>query len=338
MKPLSEAKKSSIISLLRNGQSIRSISRLTHSSFSTIVRIRRAHSRSLNRARYGRPRILTQREERFLVRMFSTGQFLNAVQAQRELKNDYNIEISAQSIRDALKRNGMRARIRRKKPLLNDRHKKKRMKFARKTKNWTLSDWDKVVWSDESKFTVFGTGGRQYYWKRAGEALRSHHIKPTVKHGGGSVMVWGCMVAEGIGFLCRIQGNMDAALYQEILQDEFLETLKWYGLKKEEIQFQRDNDPKHTAKSTEKWLKKNKIKVLEWPPQSPDLNPMEHIWSELDRRIRNRSKLPTNQEELWKAMEEEWDQIEADFCRKLVDTMPARVNAVLKARGGYTKW
>jgi thermostable 8-oxoguanine DNA glycosylase len=97
--------------------------------------------------------------------MFATGQYLTAVEAQRKLKNDYNLNLSAQAIRDALKRNGMRSRIRRKKPLLNANHKQKRLQFARKTKNWSVRDWERVIWSDETKFNVFGTEGRQYCWK-----------------------------------------------------------------------------------------------------------------------------------------------------------------------------
>ena len=76
---------------------------------------------------------------------------------------------------------------------------------------------------------------------------------------------------------------MDAQLYQNILEDELMVTIDWYKLDKESIFFQHDNNPKHTAHSTKKWLKDNNIKTLEWPPQSPDLSPIEHIWNEVDR-------------------------------------------------------
>lgn len=189
MKPLPQSTKSRIISLLQAGQSVRHISRVTGASSSTIGRLRSTVPRLQQEGKNGRPRILSERQERFLVRMFATGNFLNAVEASRKLKNEYNIRVSAQTVRTTLKRNGMQSRIRRKKPLLLANHKKRRLQFARKTKNWGLQDWDNVVWSDESMFTVFGSGGRQYYWKRPGDPLQPHHVKPTVKHGGGSVMV-----------------------------------------------------------------------------------------------------------------------------------------------------
>jgi len=151
-------------------------------------------------------------------------------------------------------------------------------------------------------------------------------------------MVWGCMSSEGVGYLCRIDGNMDAELYQSILGGEFLWTLDYYGFEKKDIIFQHDNDPKHTARSTKAWLQYNEIAVLKWPAQSPDLNPIEHLWNELDRRVRNRQKQPSNKEELWEAIEEEWQKIGQDFCIKLISTMPARIKAVIKAKGGYTRW
>jgi hypothetical protein len=159
-----------------------------------------------------------------------------------------------------------------------------------------------------------------------------------MKHGGGSIMIWGCMTSKGVGFMCLINGRIDANLYQEILSDEFLQTLHFYGLDRDSIIFQHDNDPKHTASSTIRWLRDHNIFVLKWPPQSPDLNPIEHLWSYLKERIRNRPVQPKNKEELWEAFREEWSRIDPDFCAKLISTMPERIAAVLKAKGGNTCW
>ena len=76
-----------------------------------------------------------------------------------------------------------------------------------------MEDWKRVIWSDESKLNLFGSDGRIYCWKSSKEPLRPHHVKPTVKHGGGSIMVWGCMTPEGVGYLCRIDGGLNAELY-----------------------------------------------------------------------------------------------------------------------------
>jgi hypothetical protein len=86
------------------------------------------------------------------------------------------------------------------------------------------------------------------------------------------------------------------------------------------------------------WLKKKNIKVLDWPSQSPDLNPIEHLWNEADRRLRNLESPPTSTKDLWDKLQSVWNNIEPDFCNKLVETMPQRIKDVEKAKGSHTRW
>ncbi|GBB91266.1 hypothetical protein RclHR1_18440001 [Rhizophagus clarus] len=78
-------------------------------------------------------------------------------------------------------------------------------------------------------------------------ALKNIHVKPTVKFSGNSVFVWGCFTFHGIGFLCKIDGGLDAELYRQILDEDLIETLQYYELNILDIVFQQDNDLKHTA-------------------------------------------------------------------------------------------
>jgi len=146
------------------------------------------------------------------------------------------------------------------------------------------------------------------------------------------------MTAEGIGYLCKIDGGLDAELYCQILEEDFLGTLEYYNLNIEDVVFQHDNDPKHTARITKNWIEENNITVLEWPAQSPDLNPIEHIWNEMDRRLRNLDEHIKNKSDLWDKIQNVWNSIEVDVCTKLIQTMPTRINDVFIAKGGYTTW
>jgi transposase len=102
--------------------------------------------------------------------------------------------------------------------------------------------------------------------------------------------------------------------------------------------FQQDNDPKHRCKVAEEFLKRKKINRLSWPPSSPDLNIIEHVWDQLDRLLRVRTQLPRNQDEMWEALQEEWKNISQDFLDTLYESMTRRVQAVIKAKGGNTKY
>lgn len=148
----------------------------------------------------------------------------------------------------------------------------------------------------------------------------------------------GCMTWNGIGYMAKIDSGLDGKVYREILAGELMDTLSWYGLEKQNVAFQQDNDPKHTAKETQKWLDNSGLSILDWPSQSPDLNPIEHLWAELKYRVKKQITHPKNMDELWDVVQDEWEKIPPDFCQKLIITMPQRVEDVIKARGGHTRW
>ncbi|KAG1440581.1 hypothetical protein G6F55_013458 [Rhizopus delemar] len=99
------------------------------------------------------------------------------------------------------------AEIKKKKPLLTAQHKKARLAWAKKHQYWTIHDWRCVIFSDETKINIWGSDGCIYYWKRKGDRLRPHHIEVTVKHGGGGIMLWGCITSEGPGYACQTRSG-----------------------------------------------------------------------------------------------------------------------------------
>ena len=220
------------------------------------------------------------------------------------------------------------------------RHVRQRLDFATKYQHWTVEDWKHVIWSDETKINHLGSDGHEWVWKKPGSTLTEQHVKGTVKFGGGNIMIWGCMTAQGVGYACRIDGNMNAELYTRILEDEFLQSLEYYEMEVDKVIFQQDNDPKHTSHVAQKWFKDNGVEVLDWPAQSPDLilNPIEHLWQHLKQRLATYEIDPVSMHELWERVEAEWNKIPPQICIDLITSMPRHVAAVLKAKGGYTKY
>ena len=198
--------------------------------------------------------------------------------------------------------------------------------------------WRRVIWSDETKINHLGSDGTKWAWKKTGECLNERLVQGTLKFGGGSVMVWGCFMWEGVGYATKIEGRMDGELYRSILDEDLQNSIRYYQLDPAKIIFQQDNNPKHTCKKAKEWFENNGMTVLPWPAQSPDLNPIEHLWDYLKRKLGQYATAPNGILELWERIEKEWEDIPASECQKLIESMPRRVEQVLKAKGGYTKY
>ena len=151
-------------------------------------------------------------------------------------------------------------------------------------------------------------------------------------------MTWGCMTWDGVGYACKIDGKMDAELYVQILDEDLQASLQHYNKFPDDIIFQQNNDPKHTSKKAQTWFEDDQIKVLPQPAQSPDINPIEHLWNHLKRKLGEYKIPPKGILELWERVEGEWEKIEASVCQNLIESMPKRVEAIIKAKGGYTKY
>ena len=338
MARVSAAKRQQATAFFMSGRSLAFVMARVGLSKTTAWRISRQISRAHPRSRPGRPQRLKPADVAFLSHLQTTGKCSSVREFQAELRRSSGVEAAYSTVYRGLQRIGARARTRPLKPLLTEAHKRKRVAFAKKYKNWSTTQWRRVIFSDETKVTRIGAGGARICWRRSNEPRKPHHFRQTLKFGGGSVMVWACITAQGPGYLCRIDGKMAADGYKSILRERFLDTLAYYGLKRSDVVLQQDNDPKHVSKIVREWLHDSGIRTLDWPSQSPDLNPIENIWSIFKNRVAKLTSPESTLDDLWDKIQDAWNEITQEQCRKAIDSMPRRIQAVLDAAGGHTKW
>ena len=338
MQSLASSKVEQVLSLIDSGHNAHQISAATGHHTSTITWLWSKHCPDAPKPHGGHPTKLSDTDIRHACCLISSGKADNSTQVTKLLQNITNKSLSAETVCLKLKKAGWKAVVKKKRPMLSRHHRKERMDFAISHKEWTLEDWKRVVWSDETKVNCLGSDGRKWAWKRVDEPLSDRLVQGTKKFGGGSVMVWGCMTWDGVGMACKIDGRMDGELYCQILDDELQGTLSYYHKTPANVLFQQDNDPKHTSKKAKTWFNDHGFTVMEWPSQSPDLNPIEHLWNHVKKKLGEYEEPPSGVHELWDQFQEEWEKIEPSVCQNLIKSMPRRIEAVLKAKGGYTKY
>ena len=167
--------------------------------------------------------------------------------------------------------------------------------------------WEKVIWSDETKVELFGRNTATSVWRKNGTAFKKHNTIPTVKFGGGSIMMRGCFSSKGAGELQVIHGRMNGRMYREVLAKNLQKSATSLG---RNFVLQLDNDPKHTAKLTKQWFENNGICTFDWPSQSPDLNPIENLWNTLKVEVHKHN--PQNIKQLEELCKEDWGKVTLD--------------------------
>ncbi|KFM62309.1 Transposable element Tcb1 transposase, partial [Stegodyphus mimosarum] len=202
-----------------------------------------------NKEGKGRKRCTTSIDDRRIKRLCLQDRKMSSAAIRSDL-NDAGVSVSSRTIRRRLTDVGLRGRIPRKKPYLNFQQRKKRLQWAKEHINWTDDQWSQVIWSDETKISLFGSDGRKYVRRRIGEELHPDCIQATVKNPV-SVMIWSCMSADGIGRLHVIDGTLNARKYIDtILEPKLLPSIRDLFPNNASFILQQDFAPCHTAKTS----------------------------------------------------------------------------------------
>ena len=280
-----------------------------------------------------RPRKTSAREDRIMQRMSLKDRFKSCTEIKRVMNSTSCVNVSRQTVSRRLQEIGLFNRIPRKKPLVSSKNKKKRFEFANRYVIWTYENWAKVFFSNESKFNLFGNDGKNNV-KRRIQRLSAKCTKKTVKFGGGSVMVFGMFSSQGTTPLVRLQTRVNAQIYKNIVQDHVVPIIQNSGF--DRATFMQDNAPCHKAKVIMSYLSEQDFEIMDWPPQSPDLNPIENLWKTLGVKVMERN--PTNTEDLWMKLQEEWSKISIEDCQELICSCSRKCAAVIESKVSFTEY
>ncbi len=345
MTRLSAAQREQAIGRLQAGQRALVVANAYNVHVSTIHRLQQRYINTNSTAdsdRSGRPRVTTPRQDRFINRQHLHDRFRTASMTARETIGTGQRPISDDTVRRRLAANNLRCRRPARGPVLTTRHRQARLQWATQHRHWRHQQWRSIVFSDESRYCVSNSDGRVRVWRRRGERYRDACVMERDPWGGQSIMVWGAIglnqrigphlfqnVGAGRGNGITAQRYVDQILRPHIVP---------FFARHHNHVFQQDNARPHTARVTMDFLRQHNIRTMPWPALSPDLNPIEHLWDEIQRRLNQVVPRPTTRVELEAAFLRVWAQVPMAFVNRLVHSMYRRCMAVLNTQGGHTRY
>ena len=293
-----------------------------------------------SKSRSGRPKLYNDRDERSILRQVRL--FPKCTYA--DVRNACAITLCDSTLKTILKKFGITNWRAKRRPELTEEVAAKRLAWCLVRKDWTVDEWIKYMWSDECS-AERGAGKRgTWVFRTPPQKWNKEMIDTYKKSKDISVMVWGCFWGSGRSELYVLERDFEskkhgysANSYLEVLEHQ-LPTCWVPGLV-----FMQDGAPIHTAYKVRDWFLEHGIPVTDWPPYSPDLNPIEHVWRKLKElvlemhpEISDITGEENIREALGKALQEAWDAIPKEYFDRLIESMPARVKAVIKAKGWHT--
>jgi transposase len=282
-------------------------------------------TRSLGDAeRSGRPRCTSDDTDQD-IGLYSAG---HHAALPRDIRRELELPASARTVRRRLCEIDLHTFVQRSEHAFTEEDLRRRIAFAEGYSRWTEADWSRVLWSDHTLFTL-DYQSREYVVRPPGHAYDEEYLKPQERLQG-AVWLWSCFCAEGLGHAELYEGTLDAVRYQRILALNLVKSAhtfwpsgQWW--------YQQDNASPHTAGTSRAWFHTHGVDLIDFPPWSSDLNPIENLWNDLKRRVY--AHHPKTMEELEYWIGREWVATDLHYCKRACLSLPNRLQLVRDNKG-----
>jgi hypothetical protein len=253
----------------------------------------------------------------------------------KQLKHELDLRVSTRTIRRRLDQSELYGRIARHSFPYSEIQLMKRLSFGNGYRSWGINQWGSVMYADETIIEL-SPHGQVWVQRPIGAAFDHQYISHDRVAHSVHVCIWGCFSRQGIGDIHIFSDDLDAVLMRSILRHHLVQSSQrlfpvntsWWML--------QDNDPKHSSRLVQEWLFSHGIQLIDFPPYSPDLNPVENLWANLKRRVEQHN--PCSIEELTYHINHEWSCTDVRYLANLSDSMIKRCTDVVANQGHRTKY
>ena len=246
---------------------------------------------------------------------------------------------SRSSIDRFLQRNSLVILSQRKKAFISDKNIAKRLEFAKKYKVNVHPLVYETIWSDETTVRKAPKDKKIQVRCHSSTKIEDRPINFQFQQGGFAVMFWGCFSIYGCGPLVALEGSQNQHTYKDLLENYVLPEIRaaaaMFGV---DMTFMQDNAPCHKTKLIDRFFDENGIKTLDWPPQSPDLNPIENLWNWIKQKRQKKFGMPKDKVALINQIMEIWDEVDDKLLENLAQSVERRLDSVIRLGGRQTKY
>jgi len=255
----------------------------------------------------------------------------NPISTSLQILAACDLTCSRQWLEQFLNKNGLKRTKAKRYILLNEVNRIKSLSFCKDLLTWDDARLERILFTDETMVKSYPNGEFVFY--RALKFLKNK-VSPNVQQGGSGQMLWGCMSKWAYGPLEAIEGHITGDSYLNLLINVVKREMDASSGLGRELIFQQDNAKPHKTQAVMNYLKNWGYEILDWPPQSPDLSPIETIWNVMKMRMKAMTPRPRTKASMRDAMMDIWDKLEDDLRVKLMNSFKKRLQACVANNGG----